>query len=58
MITITPKKNNNVVRGKLPVVGTGHIPHQSGAGKHKHRCVKRLGTRKAIIRQELNHGMM
>lgn len=53
MKTTTLKKSDNVVRGKVPVVGTGHRPHQSGAGKHKHRCTKRLGTRSSVYRREL-----
>ena len=32
---------------------TGHRPHRSGAGKHQHRNNKRLKTRMAKFRNEL-----
>ena len=56
MKTTIMKKSDNVVRGKLPKVGTGHSPHKSGAGVHKHRCTKRQGTRGAVIRETFRNG--
>lgn len=53
MKTTNAKTNDNVVRGKLPKIPTGHMPHQSGAGTHHHRCTKRQRTRNAILRREL-----
>jgi len=38
----------------LSKVARGHQSHRGGAGKHKHKCVSRLGTRNARNRAALN----
>lgn len=40
-----PKNNNNIVKGKLPKIGTGHASHRGGGGAHKHKSNRRIGNR-------------
>lgn len=52
--TTARKPDDNKQSGKLPKIGTGHRPHMSGAGKHKHKCDRRTGTRSQRIARIIN----
>jgi hypothetical protein len=54
MKNVIPKNNNNFIIGKVPKVGTGHIPHKSGSGKHKSKFMKRLGNRSQQQQKSIN----
>jgi hypothetical protein len=43
--TTPPKDAAITMSGKLPKMGTGHRPHLTGGGTHKHKCDRRQGTR-------------
>lgn len=48
MKTVTPPKSKSAtftITVKVGKVGTGHRPHMSGAGTHKHKCDRRQGNR-------------
>jgi hypothetical protein len=46
MKNTTPPQNAAItVSGKLRKAGTGHRPHLTGGGTHKHKCDRRQGTR-------------
>lgn len=52
-----PKKRNITftVTTDLSKVARGHTQHRSGAGKHKHKCANRLGTRNARNRAAMQN---
>ena len=57
MKTTTPIKNRDIkftVAINLLKVARGHQPHRSGAGAHKHRNDKRLGTRSQRTKQAVS----
>lgn len=54
MKNTTVKKNENIITGRVGKVGRGHMPHQSGAGIHKHKATKRNRTRSNQHRNAIN----